>query len=365
MLKSFGIHSLKCTANTYSSPRISSEYTDCSLPLTFDMYSACSFSCQYCATGDTPIYTPSGKINIEKLKIGDNVLSFNMKTQKIEMDKIKQFMTRDVKKITVITLENDKILKLTPNHLIFVEEKGWIEAGKIKEGDDIKYFKSPRVSLNMSLNNPMKKLEVRQKQGNTIRKRFASGELDWLKERISKSARKRIIEMNKTEKMRIAVSNRMKINNPMFKEEVRKKVSETEKMQYKAGRISYWLGKKRTELYKKIHSKTGKKDFISNGQQQMYDILLNNNINFIGEMELKNPENAYYGRGRPFAIDAFLPDFNIGLEYDEHWSHFTKDGIKKQKIRDNIIYKNYNIEIKRFKKLKDIKEYILRLKNES
>jgi len=32
----------------YSSPRISSEYKDCSLPLTFDQYNRCSFGCKYC-----------------------------------------------------------------------------------------------------------------------------------------------------------------------------------------------------------------------------------------------------------------------------------------------------------------------------
>lgn len=32
----------------YHSPRISSEYQDCSLPLTFDQYSLCSFGCKYC-----------------------------------------------------------------------------------------------------------------------------------------------------------------------------------------------------------------------------------------------------------------------------------------------------------------------------
>ena len=41
--------SLTCSGGGhYSSPRLSSEYLDCSMPLTFDTYSFCSFGCRYC-----------------------------------------------------------------------------------------------------------------------------------------------------------------------------------------------------------------------------------------------------------------------------------------------------------------------------
>lgn len=39
---------LKCSNEHYSSPRISSEIGDCSMPLTFDHYNWCSLQCQYC-----------------------------------------------------------------------------------------------------------------------------------------------------------------------------------------------------------------------------------------------------------------------------------------------------------------------------
>ena len=32
----------------YNSPRISSEFMDCSTPLSFDLYNFCSFGCLYC-----------------------------------------------------------------------------------------------------------------------------------------------------------------------------------------------------------------------------------------------------------------------------------------------------------------------------
>ena len=36
------------TSAYYSSPRLSSEVPDCSMPMTFDNYSSCSYSCSFC-----------------------------------------------------------------------------------------------------------------------------------------------------------------------------------------------------------------------------------------------------------------------------------------------------------------------------
>jgi sulfatase maturation enzyme AslB (radical SAM superfamily) len=35
-------------SQSYISPRISSEFMDCSMPMTFDSYSHCSLGCTYC-----------------------------------------------------------------------------------------------------------------------------------------------------------------------------------------------------------------------------------------------------------------------------------------------------------------------------
>ncbi len=64
----------------YSSPRLSYEVPDCSVPLTFDTYSTCSFACLYCFAwmerADNPAITNrrkrgggfTAKVNIEKVK---------------------------------------------------------------------------------------------------------------------------------------------------------------------------------------------------------------------------------------------------------------------------------------------------------
>lgn len=61
--------------NNYSSPRISNEYKDCALPLTFDSLSFCAFGCLYCFAyyqkSNNPAYKTSSlclkSINLEKL----------------------------------------------------------------------------------------------------------------------------------------------------------------------------------------------------------------------------------------------------------------------------------------------------------
>lgn len=46
--RGFKIDKRSKKAFSYTSPRISSEFMDCSLPMTFDHYSFCSLGCQYC-----------------------------------------------------------------------------------------------------------------------------------------------------------------------------------------------------------------------------------------------------------------------------------------------------------------------------
>ena len=72
MLEKFGIHNLKCMSNSYGSPRVSSEYPDCSLPLTFDFYNFCSFGCLYCFSLYQKIQNPSNKDNLMIKSINTN-----------------------------------------------------------------------------------------------------------------------------------------------------------------------------------------------------------------------------------------------------------------------------------------------------
>jgi len=51
----------KSCVKYYGSPRISSEFKDCALPLTFDQYNFCSFGCQYCFGVQFKVNNPAYK----------------------------------------------------------------------------------------------------------------------------------------------------------------------------------------------------------------------------------------------------------------------------------------------------------------
>lgn len=53
----------------YDSPRVSSEFLDCALPFTFDSYSRCSFSCQYCFSLAIRETNPCVNINSKPKKV--------------------------------------------------------------------------------------------------------------------------------------------------------------------------------------------------------------------------------------------------------------------------------------------------------
>ena len=69
----------------YSSPRWTGEITDCSLPVTFDTYSNCSFGCVYCFSQYQR--TTQGR--------ADDYLAKRVKA--VDPDRIKKIFTGEIK----------------------------------------------------------------------------------------------------------------------------------------------------------------------------------------------------------------------------------------------------------------------------
>jgi len=95
-----------------------------------------------CVTGDTLVSTTVGEIAIKELvdrfKKGEKfeAMSYNIKTGKVEPKAITMAdKTRDNADILEIEGENGEILKLTPDHQVFVEGRGWIKAKDLSEED--------------------------------------------------------------------------------------------------------------------------------------------------------------------------------------------------------------------------------------
>ena len=91
-----------------------------------------------CFASGTLITTNHNYKNIEDVKIGDIVLSYNEKTKKNEYSKVLQTMIHNVyEKIYSLFVKNDK-LKVTGNHRFLVihnNEQKWIEAADLQVGD--------------------------------------------------------------------------------------------------------------------------------------------------------------------------------------------------------------------------------------
>ena len=96
-----------------------------------------------CISGDSIISTENnGDIAIANFvdkKIEDKVLSYNEETSKNEyMDVIASFNNDETDEWLEIELEDGKIIQVTPNHRIFVEGIGYVEAKDLTEDMELK-----------------------------------------------------------------------------------------------------------------------------------------------------------------------------------------------------------------------------------
>lgn len=100
----------------------------------------CNAECPFCLPPATKILTSEENKNVENIKIGDLVYSYNETTGNIELKKVSQLFSR-VYNGDLIELETEKgIVKMTPNHKVFTQNRGWIEAEKLNTDDIILAF---------------------------------------------------------------------------------------------------------------------------------------------------------------------------------------------------------------------------------
>lgn len=98
----------------------------------------CSNGCSFCFVKGTKVSTPTGETNIEEVKIGEKVLSYNLNTKKIEKKDVKRLFKHPFKgELIKIILENGAVIKCTPNHKIFTLNRGYVEAKDLVETDEL------------------------------------------------------------------------------------------------------------------------------------------------------------------------------------------------------------------------------------
>lgn len=98
--------------------------------------------CKWCLVPGTQITFMDGnslsKKNIEDIKKGDKVLSYDVYKKETFIDEVEVLYVRDVNEIIyVIETEEGNEIEITGNHEIFIENKGWIVASEVEVGDVI------------------------------------------------------------------------------------------------------------------------------------------------------------------------------------------------------------------------------------
>jgi len=120
--------SAEVTSKTYTSPRISSELPDCSMPLTFDHYS-------FCHPAGTMVSTLNVAKPIEKIEIGEFVLALETENNSLGNAQVIATDSRDVEELLELEMEDGTILELTPEHPVYVDSQGWVKAEDLN-GDE-------------------------------------------------------------------------------------------------------------------------------------------------------------------------------------------------------------------------------------
>lgn len=135
---------LKVFSENYRSPRVSSEFPDCSMPLTFDSLSRCGLGCLYCCGLGTKIYGPhfghdhqSGVRELKDVEEGDVVYTYNELTNELEQTFVTSVMQRTADSYYEIDTDDGNTIKITGEHPVYVKDKGWTPVSDVAVGDEI------------------------------------------------------------------------------------------------------------------------------------------------------------------------------------------------------------------------------------
>lgn len=90
-----------------------------------------------CLLPDAKVNTPWGDKEIQHLQPGDIVLGYNEETGKVAHTYVQGTAKQTKHEYLELELADGRLLRLTPEHLVFTKECGWVEAQTLAEGADI------------------------------------------------------------------------------------------------------------------------------------------------------------------------------------------------------------------------------------
>ena len=88
----------------------------------------------FCFVAGTKVKTENGFKNIEDIKIGDKVYSFNLDNNEIELKEVLELIHSSAKDTYKMTI-GGKTVEMTSKHQVYIVDKGWTRAYNIKIGD--------------------------------------------------------------------------------------------------------------------------------------------------------------------------------------------------------------------------------------
>lgn len=92
------------------------------------------FEKSYCFVAGTKVKTENGYKNIEDIRIGEKVYSYNLDNNELELKEVINTIvssTIDTYKMTI----DGKTVEMSPRHQIYIIDKGWTRAYDVKSGD--------------------------------------------------------------------------------------------------------------------------------------------------------------------------------------------------------------------------------------
>ena len=100
----------------------------------------------YCFVKGTKVKTENGFKNIEDIKIGDNVYSYNLNNNTLELKKVLNTIksnTIDTYKVTI----GGKTVEMSPKHQLYIIDKGWVRAYDLNVNDKLLDINGNQVSI--------------------------------------------------------------------------------------------------------------------------------------------------------------------------------------------------------------------------
>ena len=92
-----------------------------------------------CFTGDTPVYTSEGTKPIADIEVGDEVYSEDPESGEKGLKKVTRVFVNEADVLVKVYAGSENI-KTTPTHPFWVEGKGWIAAGELIQGDQVRLY---------------------------------------------------------------------------------------------------------------------------------------------------------------------------------------------------------------------------------